>query len=62
MPTPHQAHNQGQRDVGQGKPSNPPHGVIDHVTAVSVGRQAEITRNNTAYQKGVDNANAQKKD
>ena len=52
MTTTQEAHNAGQTDRSEGNGYNPTHGVADHVTAVSVERNAEITANNTAYNEG----------
>jgi hypothetical protein len=56
-----QHHNQGQTDRKEGNGQNPPHGTWDHVTAVSVERQAEITRDNSAYNEGYKHTGDQQK-
>lgn len=58
---PNQPHNAGQTDRSEGNGYNPPHGAWDHVTAVTVERNAEITTNNTAYNEGYHHAGEQTK-
>lgn len=62
MPTPQEAHNQGQTDRSEGNGHNPPHGTWDHVTAVTVERQAEITQTNSAYNQGYSHTGEQQTD
>lgn len=56
------SHNQGQTDRSEVNGYNPPHGAWDHVTAVSVERNAEITANNTAYNAGYSHTGEQQRD
>ena len=56
------AHNKGQTDRSEGNGYNPPHGTWDHVTAVSVERQAEIAGDNAAYNAGYSHTGSQQKD
>ena len=61
MTTTQDAHNQGQTDRSEGNGYNPPCDTWDHVTAVTVERNAEITETNSAYNSGYSHVGEQTK-
>lgn len=61
MKTPHDHHNDGEKDYAEGNGYNPPHGLLENALTWSKSGCDEIAEDNKAYQSGWDNAKSHDK-
>lgn len=61
MKTPHDHHNDGQRDRAEDNGYNPPHGTIDQLTTWSSEGSKKLVEDNEAYKEGWRHTDSQTK-